>query len=85
MVAVKLVCFLGIPLVTPFVSLLKPHQQAGDWPNGVAWLVTLLVALVGVFNAGLAFTSNAYRSWQDKQPVTKLEPSAPAQSKGVTQ
>lgn len=63
-IVLKLVCFLAIPAVTPFVSLLKPLQASGIWPNGICWLVTGLVSLVGVANAGLAFSSGSFAKWQ---------------------
>lgn len=63
----KLVCFLAVPLLTPFIGLLKPLQESGAWPNGVQWTVTLIVAAVGMFNAGLAFSSGSFAKWRQNQ------------------
>jgi hypothetical protein len=67
MVLLKLACFLGIPLLTPFVDLLKPHAEKGDWPNSVSWTITLFLAGIGICNAGLAFTSNSFSKWMEKR------------------
>jgi len=65
-IAFKLACFLTIPACGVFVALLKPHVEKGDWPNGVAFTVAIIMAVANVANAGLAFTSGSFAKWQEK-------------------
>ena len=65
----KLTCFLSVPLLTPFVGLMKPRAEAGEWPNSVQWTVTLFVAVIGMFNAGLAFSSGSFAKWREDRKV----------------
>jgi hypothetical protein len=51
----------------PFIGLLKPLQTSGDWPNGIAWAVTFIFALVAIANVGIAFTSASFAEWMDER------------------
>ena len=76
-IALKFAFFLAVPALTPFVALFKSAEASGVMPNKIYVVGTALVALLGVANAGLAFTSGSFAKWQANSNQPPL-PQTPA-------
>jgi len=79
-IVLKFAFFLAVPAITPFVTLFKSAEVSGVMPNKIYIIGTALVALLGIANAGLAFTSGSFARWQASSSSLPPRPAAPVDS-----